>query len=1440
MSDNQPTENPSEEMNLKGGWQRPAKTGGWQVPRSEPETPTGGWKVPAMPTDLEVQPVSEGDWHLPRPEDTSFTPGDELEIGVTSPLRPEDIDLPTQSAALAVAAPTEAEPRATFDPEAYTGLGDLVAQLMEQQEQAPPEIMPGEPEETAGTLEAESGLEELVAELMEEQQPPPEIMLEEMEGEQETADLTQPAAAERAALEQVAEEEEEAPVGEQPTEVHPEDYARQQVDWLHSEDETAATDPEAYAREQLAALMGEAEPPPATETGPADYARQQLEQLTPEEAAASALSAKFRETEAKVRGLRQQYQNGQITRDQLQTELRNYLILDDDENWWMMGVDTDTWYRYDNAAGTWVPDQPPIVAEPPVPTETGQFTPDQVLQGSLPYLPEDDGIPEFSDEATAATGSATEPYYPDTDMPLPREVPYIDPDATIPGAAAINQDYVRASDAETLDNFYSQPTIAAQPVDVGALETPAVEPPDYSLEGESEAFRQAEERQRRTMLQRVLLLGTLVIGGLFIIGIIGLLYILVAYNSRASLFRSNIAQLANYQPDFQTVRILDTNDDTIAELNSGGARASVDLEDMSADAIYAIVGSQDPGFFEASGFEPFVVVDAFVRSLRGQAAIDADNLTITQQVAQLVIADSANSNTASTLDTIIVASEIALQYDKNFILELFLNEESFGNQTFGLQAAADFYFDKSARQLNLVEGSLLAAILRDYTNDPVQQRDRAFAATEALLRELATVGCLRFQHPDVTGGRYCGGDGILRANSSFRGEITLDVARLEVRPYLPRSAAGDYPHFVDYVRFQLEQAYPERLFREGFVVRTTLDPEIQDLAERTLRQQLERQASTGLQTGAVMVVQPGSGNILAMVGSPDFNNTDIDGSTNNAFTWQLPGTTILPVVYGAAFQGVGDRNGNGGIDFTEYITPSTILFDLPREFQSTGYPVVNANNQFLGPVSARQALANSLRPPAVRTYEFVGNENFTTLAQNMGLNFRQGASLGPATGVGDLTEVRLFDLMQVYSVLAHNGQYTPLRAITGITNADNQIVALTESLQPGQAINAISPQIAFLLQNILSDRSAHAGDLQPIFLGNYPDRVAVKMNGVGDQVDMWTIGFSRNAVVGVWMGRPDNNATLANSRDAALPVFQAIMSATLQGTNPLPFDNPSYSGVQAGSVNSQVICIPTGTLPQNCSQQRNEFFAASRPPAPAGSLVVQALIDTWSRRLANEFCRDSVIQAEFVRLIPRDLGATAWLNTTTGRSVANLMGLPNPVQEMPTEGCDLNTTIPVAQITSPTENTAVSDTVQILGIASAQNFGNYTVEYAPANTNNYQRIAGPVTVQQTQPNSVLAEWNTLIGPVPNGAYVLRLTMNANSGNGYIQRTVPISVLNQPTPTPIPPTSTPIPTLIPTVLPIFPTDTVIPIQPEPVQPTLDNGSQGVPGGPTPTLFFGSDP
>jgi membrane carboxypeptidase/penicillin-binding protein PbpC len=575
-------------------------------------------------------------------------------------------------------------------------------------------------------------------------------------------------------------------------------------------------------------------------------------------------------------------------------------------------------------------------------------------------------------------------------------------------------------------------------------------------------------------------------------------------------------------------------------------------------------------------------------------------------------------------------------------------------------------------------------------------------------------------------------------------------------------------------------------------ITTTINPAIQDYSQSVLSQGVNTIAgSTSVNNGAILVSDPGSGAILAMVGSPDFNNEEISGQINNVISWNQPGSAIKPILYTAALE---------GRDATNYYTPATILWDVPVQYgvAPNAYSPVNFDGRFRGPVALRAALQNSYNVPAVKTLEWLGIERFTTTARNMGLRFQDSAVFGLPTALG-ATEVRLYDMVAAYGTLATQGQRVPLYTVVSIRDADGNNIEV-----PGRAESnpAVAPPIAYLMQNIMSDNDARSpafGTNSGLAFPAYPGRVAAKTGTTDGNRDLWTVGFSSNFVVGVWLGRVDDGVTNNTTQTSAVPIWNAVMGAVLSSAPPAPFNPPT-------GVIQQNICPATGALYDATCRTNpvTEVFTQSQPPPSAGQAFVQEVaVDTWTQLRANQYCADNVVTERYLAIA--DASAAAWLaNTTEGRAYAQANNLPT--RTAPTGECVINQTPPQIVINAPTEGQVVTETVAINATVLAGDLNRYQVEIAPQGSTTYTVIAGPFN-QQSQ-NGVIANWDSRT--VQNGTYTLRLAAFSNQG-GFVYRTRQIVVNNiPPTPTITPsPTITPLPPL-PTFAPFtplpFPTDT----------------------------------
>ncbi|MEP7291689.1 MAG: transglycosylase domain-containing protein, partial [Chloroflexota bacterium] len=878
--------------NPSGGWRSPNETSApgernaWRTPGEE-ETPSESWRVPTLPRDLDVKSERQGAWHLPQPGDTPYSPDHESVI----------------------------TPESTQQPAAADG------ETIEQ------EVLPFD-----GSNSESQGLEALdededdsfsMSELVALASLVDNVPSVEVQPSHSTSEVPAVSATEQAAG---------TADGNQP--LDPAEYARRELARLQAQNDQAA----AVQPDQPAAAS--ATPQDSVSTGivsPEAYARQQLERLGAANAlpqpqalvpaatgdAQSTLADKFRQAESSIRALRQQYQSGALTRDQFQTELRRLMVLDDSSVWWMMGVESDRWYRHEN--GQWIPATPPALASSPANASTGQPGAAE-LRGAVEAVPADD---------LGNEGDRTVPTSPITEW-IPRRVPVSDPDFTVPGTGGIYLDSAITADtmpmATVPSNALSGETVPNPAIQMqyDSVSSPmsgaADQAPSYDAEEASPTYEDAVTRQRQRTVRTVAIIAAVGAALLFIVGAIGAIGIVLYYNSLASPYRDAIAGLASYQPQFRTARILAADGSLIAQLSSpqGGLRDEVTLSQISPEMVHALVSVENERFFEDPGWDPVAITRAFVQNISSGEIVSGAS-TITQEIARNLILQDTTVSAERKLQEIVIAAEIARTYDKNFILELYLNEFFFGNQSYGVEAASQFYFGHSAADLNLPEAAMLAGILQAPARyDPVINREAAFERMDVVLDLMASVGCLNFSFaPYNTTPGFC----VSRADITSP-RVVLQKAQVETRQYQPRQFTVKYPHFVNFVQQQIENNFgTSEMFRRGFEIRTTLIPRIQDTAQNALEAQVDALAANGVNTGSVMVTDPRDGAIRAMIGSPDFSDNTIDGQVNNAFTWQQPGSSIKLVEYIGALEGV-NRNG-----VNDYYTPASVLWDVPTTFE---------------------------------------------------------------------------------------------------------------------------------------------------------------------------------------------------------------------------------------------------------------------------------------------------------------------------------------------------------------------------------------------------------------------------------------------------------------------------------------------------------------------------
>ncbi|MCW5874069.1 MAG: transglycosylase domain-containing protein [Anaerolineales bacterium] len=967
------------------------------------------------------------------------------------------------------------------------------------------------------------------------------------------------------------------------------------------------------------------------------------------------------------------------------------------------------------------------------------------------------------------TPSGPRPSTDEFGMPLPRRVAEVDPEATRVSRAAYSTGPSRPTGATTR---------ATAPQGGGA----------------GARFTQWWRRVGRMgCLPRVLVYGG--IAGI-LLAMASLAFAFYEYYTIASTLPS-VADLHARSSQFETTRILDANGNLLYEIldPNAGRRTYVPLEDISPYMLAATIATEDKEFYNHPGFNVMSIARAYFQN-RSDGEIVSGASTITQQLARMLLFSPEEASQRTYLRKVreaILAAEITRRYSKDEILELYLNEIYFGNLAYGVEAAAETYFGTTASELTLAQASFLAGLPQSPSvYDVYTNREAALGRQQTVLRLIYTLSA------EVN----C----IYVSNSPQRVCVSLDeaaAAGLQMMEYTFHQPGVEmrYPHWVHYIRFLLESQYdPQTIYRSGFTVHTTLDPELQDMAQRTLSEHVATLQDKNVGSGALVTIRPSDGHILAMVGSADFYNEEIDGQINMAVSPRQPGSSIKPLTYAAAFE--------------KGWTASTLIWDVESEFPPSGlasdtrppYIPLNYDRRFHGPVTVRSALANSYNVPAVKALDFVGiydnpdtpeEEGLVAFAHRLGITDLQSDQYGLALTLGG-GEVKLLDLTTAYAVFANQGrQVTPV-AITRITDFQGNVIF--EAEQPsGQQI--LREEHAFLISSILSDNQARTPMFGSNSLLNLPFPVAVKTGTTDDFRDNWTMGYTPDVAIGVWVGNPDNTEMEGTSGlSGAAPIWADFMQ---QAVNYLTGGNSS-GFVRPPGIEEKIVCTLSGAEPsQYCRDQRREYFVVDQPPADADNDLWQDILaDTWTGLESSAACGNRFTEERFGFNV-QDPWAIKWLTQTgAGREWAEAHGFDDPIYFSPLRECRDSDPRPLLDIILPNNNEHFNQhEVQVVVRADAtQNFQRYVLEWArgtnPDDHDWEQLAAGNTPIPQQERIYTLR-----MDEMTRGAMSLRLTMYSTQGTFAEYEIVIYNDMPEPTAVPTAtPTITPTPTFTPTETP----------------------------------------
>lgn len=610
-------------------------------------------------------------------------------------------------------------------------------------------------------------------------------------------------------------------------------------------------------------------------------------------------------------------------------------------------------------------------------------------------------------------------------------------------------------------------------------------------------------------------------------------------------------------------RLMNRNNTGIVVLARGGEeifsvghaqrRDLVQLSNISDYTEEALVAAEDKNFYKHSGFSIGSMVAALYANFATGGGSSYGGSTLTQQLAKITLL-TADKNYLRKFQELSIAIAIERTYSKDEILEMYLNSVFFGENAFGIEDAAQTYFGKSAKDLDLAQSAMLIGLL------PAPSAYSPITGNPQYAKERQTTVLTRMVD-----------NGVIT-------EADKEAALAQVLTYQPPKSAADdspAPHFAQMVLDQLYDKYGEEtVTRSGYQVRTTLDMNLQNQLQANINQHMNYIQRNGGSNAGGIAIDPTTGEIRALVGSANWSD-ETWGKVNMAVTPRQPGSSFKPIYYSEALA-------------TGVITPATIFRDEPTDFGG-GYKPQNADKRFRGDISVRNALSQSLNIPSVKVMEKLGIEKSVSAAERMGIHLDKNTDYGLSLALGS-AEAPLMEMTNAYAAFANGGQQFSPTSIKEIDSKFNDRVFNADT----KSRSVINAEGAFLISNILSDNSARAAVFGSSL--TVPGKTAAVKTGTTDDArDAWTIGYTPQMAVGVWVGNNDNAVMRNGGSGMAGPIWVNTMRQALATTPNTPFKAPT--GVVQRNVCSD------GSLADGAvsGKTRTEYFLSTALPTTSCS-----------------------------------------------------------------------------------------------------------------------------------------------------------------------------------------------------------------------------------------------
>ncbi len=602
----------------------------------------------------------------------------------------------------------------------------------------------------------------------------------------------------------------------------------------------------------------------------------------------------------------------------------------------------------------------------------------------------------------------------------------------------------------------------------------------------------------------------------------------------------------------------------------------------------ATIAIEDRDFYKHGAIDIKGISRAFVSTLFKKQVQGGS--TITQQLVKATILTPEQTVTRKIRE-IILSFLVESIYSKDKILEMYLNQVSYGGTAWGAQAASYVYFDKPVDKLNLAESAFLAGLPQAPSiYSPFGSRPELGKARQTeVLKSMRDQGYITAQQ------------------EKDAKDVKLKFSKIQNKILAP--------HFVFYIKELLAQKYGQRFVEQGGLnVTTTLDLDLQGYAEASVSGELDDLHNSTVTNGAALITKPATGEILAMVGSRNYFDDTHDGNVNVTISKRQPGSSIKPINYATGLS-------KGYTAATPFVDQKVCFANVAGQ---PPYCPVNYDGKFHGVQQMRFALANSFNIPAVKMLKLNGVTDMIATASAMGITTfdspdRYGLSLTLGGG-----EVYMTDMAEAFGVFANGGYKIPLTAILRVTNSRGKVL---EQYKPPQSPifgkRVLDPGVAFIISEILRDNGARGqafGTNSVLRVGNFP--VSVKTGTTNDYRDNWTIGYTPSYLVETWVGNNDNKpmSGIVSGVTGAAPIWHDIMAHMLEGTKPEPPSRPD-------DIVGKIVCSTSGLLPGDCPT-RFEYFIKGTEPKKFDPGKQKVFVDKGTHDLAKPGQTDNVEEKE--------------------------------------------------------------------------------------------------------------------------------------------------------------------------------------------------------------------